>query len=207
MLSLITKYFTDLNAQQTHAFEQLEPLYREWNEKINVVSRKDIDNLYLHHVLHSLAIARVIQFKPGTQILDIGTGGGFPGIPLAILFPDTKFHLIDAIGKKITVVNEVSTALNLQNVTGEQIRVEQLKKTYDFIVSRAVTRFDKFRAIARKNIAPKQKNHLKNGIIYLKGGDFADELEGMGKKVTIYAISDFFEEPFFETKKIIHLPI
>lgn len=207
MVSLITKYFPDLSPSQLKAFEQIGPLYREWNDKINVISRQDIDNLYERHILHSLAIAKVIQFKPGTRILDVGTGGGFPGIPLAIVFPETQFHLIDSIGKKITVVNEVSSALQLRNVKGEQIRVEKVKNTYDFVISRAVTRFDKFRALTRKNISTKQINDLKNGILYLKGGDFAEELEGIENKATLFPITDFFTEAFFETKKVIHLPI
>ncbi|PKP11632.1 MAG: 16S rRNA (guanine(527)-N(7))-methyltransferase RsmG [Bacteroidetes bacterium HGW-Bacteroidetes-4] len=207
MFSLITRYFPNLSKKQLDAFEQLGTLYAAWNEKINVISRKDIENLYLHHILHSLAIAKIISFAPTSRILDVGTGGGFPGIPLAIMFPESQFHLIDAIGKKITVVNEVSQALKLTNVKGEQIRVEQLKKKYHFIVSRAVTRFDKFQAIARKNIDTKQFNDLKNGIIYLKGGDFQDEIAGMEKKLTLYNISDYFGETFFETKKVIHLVI
>jgi 16S rRNA (guanine527-N7)-methyltransferase len=151
-MHLIEKYFPNLNKSQINAFKQLGSLYTEWNEKINVISRKDIDKLYTHHVLHSLAIAKVIQFVPDTRILDVGTGGGFPGIPLAIMFPKTKFHLIDSIGKKITVVNGVAEALKLENVRGEQIRVESVKNKYDFIISRAVTRFDKFRTITIKNI-------------------------------------------------------
>jgi 16S rRNA (guanine527-N7)-methyltransferase len=206
-MQLIDKYFPELSTVQKNAFSQLGRLYQEWNEKINVISRKDIDNLYLHHVLHSLSIAKIIQFAPDTTILDVGTGGGFPGIPLAILFPEAKFHLIDSIGKKIIVVNEISQALGLTNVIGEQIRVEQIKTKYDFVVSRAVTRFDKFAAITRKNVSPKQNNSLKNGIIYLKGGDFADEIQGLEKLVTVYPISAYFVEPFFETKKIIHLPV
>jgi 16S rRNA (guanine527-N7)-methyltransferase len=157
--------------------------------------------------LHSLAIAKVIQFKPETKILDVGTGGGFPGIPLAILFPDTFFHLIDSIGKKIDVVNEVAKALDLKNVKAEQVRVEAVKEKYDFIVSRAVTRFDRFRAITRKNIHAKHNNELKNGILYLKGGDFLDEIKGVEQQVTLYNISDFFDDDYFETKKVMHMAI
>ena len=206
-MQLIQKYFPALTKNQIDAFNKLGNLYTEWNEKINVISRKDIDNLYLHHVLHSLAIIKVIEFKAGSQILDVGTGGGFPGIPLAIMFPDVQFHLIDAIGKKITVVNEVAEALQLTNVKGEHIRVEGVKKKYDFVISRAVTRFDKFRVITRKNIHSKHNNPINNGIIYLKGVDFADELEGVEKRTTIYNISDYFSEPFFETKKIVHMAV
>ncbi len=206
-MQLIKKYFPELNQKQIVAFEKLGSLYSEWNSQINVISRQDIENLYLHHVLHSLSIAKIIQFNAGTQILDVGTGGGFPGIPLAIIFPEVEFHLIDSIGKKITVVNEVAKAVGLNNVKGEQIRVESLKKRYDFIISRAVTRFDKFRIITRKNIHGKQNNSLKNGILYLKGGDFTDELKGIKKQISIYNICDFFNEPFFETKKIVHLAV
>lgn len=206
-MHLIKKYFPELSQNQVLAFERLENLYNEWNEKINVISRKDIDNLYLHHVLHSLAIAKVIQFKAESQILDVGTGGGFPGIPLAIMFPNVQFHLIDSIGKKITVVNEVARALGLSNVKGEHVRVESIKKQYDFVISRAVTRFDRFRIITRKNIHKKHNNKFKNGILYLKGGDFADEIKGVEKLTTIYNISDFFNESFFETKKVVHLSV
>ena len=206
-MHLINKYFPELNKNQISTFEKLGALYHEWNEKINVISRKDIDNLYLHHVLHSLAIVKVIKFKAGSRVLDVGTGGGFPGIPLAIMFPEVQFHLIDSIGKKITVVNEVANALQLSNVKGEHIRVESLKKQYDFVISRAVTRFDRFRVISRKNINSKHNNQINNGILYLKGGDFADELKGVEKKTTIYNISDFFNEPFFETKKVIHMSL
>ena len=206
-MHLINKYFPELNKNQISTFEKLGALYHEWNEKINVISRKDIDNLYLHHVLHSLAIVKVIKFKAGSRVLDVGTGGGFPGIPLAIMFPEVQFHLIDSIGKKITVVNEVANILQLSNVKGEHIRVESLKKQYDFVISRAVTRFDRFRVISRKNINSKHNNQINNGILYLKGGDFADELKGVEKKTTIYNISDFFNEPFFETKKVIHMSL
>lgn len=206
-MQLIQKYFPDLNQDQVKLFGSLGELYSEWNEKINVISRKDIEHLYLHHVLHSLAIAKVIKFKPATSILDVGTGGGFPGIPLAIMFPEVNFHLIDSIGKKIAVVNEVSTALNLTNVIGEQIRVENIKTKYDFVVSRAVTKFDRFRAITRKHIHAKHNNDLKNGILYLKGGDFTDELKGVENRTTLYNIQDFFDDPFFETKKVVHMAI
>ncbi len=206
-MQLIQKYFPELTSEQVKSFSLLGNLYQEWNEKINVVSRKDVEQIYLHHVLHSLAIAKVIQFKPGTQILDVGTGGGFPGIPLAILFPEVKFHLIDSIGKKITVVNGVAHSLKLDNINGEQIRVESLKKRYDFVISRAVTRFDTFRKITRKNIHTNHQNELKNGILYLKGGDFQDELAGVENRTTLYSISSFFEEPFFETKKVVHMAI
>jgi len=205
MTALIHTYFPAITPVQSDRFLQLGALYQEWNEKINVISRKDMGHLYEHHILHSLSIAKIIEFTPGTTILDVGTGGGFPGIPLAILFPECRFHLIDSIGKKITVVNEISNALGLTNVKAEQVRVEQVKDRYDFVISRAVTRFDAFRKLTRKNIHSKQHNTLTNGILYLKGGEFADELMGIEKQITIYAISDFFHEPFFETKKIIHL--
>jgi 16S rRNA (guanine527-N7)-methyltransferase len=206
-MQLIQKYFPDLDQNQVKLFALLGELYEDWNEKINVISRKDIEHLYLHHVLHSLAIAKVIKFNPNTQILDVGTGGGFPGIPLAIMFPEANFHLIDSIGKKIAVVNEVTTALKLTNVVGEQIRVENIKTKYDFVVSRAVTKFDRFRAITRKHIHAKHNNTLKNGILYLKGGDFADELKGVENRTTLYNIQDFFDDPFFETKKVVHTAI
>ncbi len=200
----ITKYFPDLSESQIKQFAMLGDLYKEWNTKINVISRKDIDNIYEHHILHSLAIAKVIEFKRGTKLLDVGTGGGLPGIPLAILFPKCNFHLIDAIGKKITVVNEISKAIGLSNVYGEHVRVEKLKTQYDFIISRAVTQFDKFWKICHKNISKKSINTLENGIIYLKGGDFEDELIDIKNRITITPISNYFTEPFFETKKVIH---
>ncbi len=203
-MELINKYFPNLTDRQMKQFAMLGDLYKEWNAKINVISRKDIDNIYEHHILHSLAIAKVIEFKSGTKLLDVGTGGGFPGIPLAILFPNCRFHLIDAIGKKITVVNEVSKAVGLSNVYGEHIRVEKLKTQYDFIISRAVTQFDKFWKICHKNISKKNQNAFDNGIIYLKGGNFDEELIDIKKKVQIFPISNYFTEPFFETKKVIH---
>ncbi|MCK5823298.1 MAG: 16S rRNA (guanine(527)-N(7))-methyltransferase RsmG [Bacteroidales bacterium] len=200
----ILKYFPDLTETQIEQFSQLKKLYSFWNEQINVVSRKDIDAIYEHHVLHSLAIAKVIRFKKGTSILDVGTGGGFPGIPLAILFPETNFFLIDSTGKKIKVVKEITEKLNLNNVNSEQIRVEKIKKKYDFIVSRAVTKFPQFLALVKKNIHGNDKNPLPNGILYLKGGDFTEEIKTFKKSVSIYNISDFFEEEFFETKKILY---
>lgn len=206
-MQVITRYFPELTKEQIFLFEEMVPLYIEWNRKINVISRKDVENLAVHHILHSLSIAKIISFSPNTNVLDVGTGGGFPGIPLAVLFPEVHFHLIDAIAKKITVVSEISQSLGLKNVSAQQIRVEQVKETFDFVVSRAVTRFDSFRQLVGKNIHHQQKNKLPNGIIYLKGGEFDDEIEQVKHKITLTQISHFFEEPFFETKKIIHLPV
>ncbi len=200
----ILKYFTDLTEKQIEQFSKLKELYSFWNNQINVISRKDIDAIYEHHVLHSLAIAKIINFKKDTSILDVGTGGGFPGIPLAILYPETHFFLIDSIGKKIKVVKEITKELKLNNVNSEQIRVENIKKKYDFIVSRAVTNFPKFVALVKKNIHGYDKNSLPNGILYLKGGDFTDEIKSIKKSVSVYNISNLFEEEFFETKKIIY---
>ncbi|WP_430971774.1 16S rRNA (guanine(527)-N(7))-methyltransferase RsmG [Sunxiuqinia rutila] len=204
-MEIITKYFPDLTSHQLEQLSQLGDLYREWNEKINVVSRKDIDHLYERHVLHSLAIAKYIRFEPGTSIMDVGTGGGFPGIPLAILFPETNFFLVDSIAKKIKVVEGVSQSLGLTNVRAEQNRAEKVPGQFDFVVSRAVTAFPKFVSLVRKKISKVQHNSLANGILYLKGGDFDDELEAFRKKVSVYPLSDQFEEEFFETKKLIHL--
>ncbi len=205
-MQIIQKYFPNLNERQLQLFGQLEPLYAEWNAQINVISRKDFAEFYERHVLHSLAIARFIRFSPGTKILDVGTGGGFPGIPLAIFFPEVQFHMVDSIGKKIKVVNHVIQSLGLTNATAEQIRAEEIKEKYDFVVSRAVTRLPEFVPWVRKNISGKQQNAIPNGIIYLKGGDLTGELKPFRKQVFVQEISDYFKEEFFKTKKIVHLP-
>ncbi len=206
-MDIIEKYFTGLSEKQIGQFNQLEGLYREWNEKINVVSRKDIDALSVHHVLHSLAIAKVISFRAGTKVLDVGTGGGFPGIPLAIMFPEVDFFLVDSIGKKIKVVEGVAEALGLKNVTAKQLRVETMKEKFDFIVSRAVTAFPAFVALTRNRIRENNFNDLPNGILYLKGGDFEEEIKNFKDKISVYNIPEFFEEEFFETKKLIYMKI
>jgi 16S rRNA (guanine527-N7)-methyltransferase len=203
-MDIILKYFKNLTENQIEQFSKLQELYQDWNLKINVVSRKDIDELFLRHVLHSLGIAKVIQFKPGSKVMDVGTGGGFPGIPLAILFPETQFHLVDSIGKKIKVVNEVTEGLGLENVKTTHGRVEEVKDTYDFIVSRAVAQMETFVGWTKGKIAKKQNHELKNGILYLKGGDLTEELEKY-TSATIYDLPDYFEEDFFETKKLVHL--
>lgn len=205
-MELLLKYFPDLTEDQIEKFTKLEALYQDWNLKINVVSRKDIDELYLRHVLHSLAIAKVIQFKPNTKIMDVGTGGGFPGIPLAILYPECSFHLVDSINKKLNVVREVVEGLGLENVKTTHSRVEEIHDTYDFIVSRAVAAMPTFVHWVKGKVAKKQNHELKNGIVYLKGGDLAEELQDY-PKATIYNISDFYSEDFFETKKVVHLPL
>ncbi len=205
--SVIFHYFPDLSEKQKKQFELLGLLYKEWNDKINVVSRKDIENIYTNHVLHSLGIAKVISFKPGTEVLDVGTGGGFPGIPLAILFPDTQFHLVDSIGKKITVVKEIAAALDLKNVKAEQIRAEQLKHKYDFIVSRAVTRMKEFYGWVSNMAKADSKNSLDNGILYLKGGDLDEEMNELKHPYSIYNLSDYFKEEFFETKHVVFVPL
>lgn len=204
-IELIQKYFPNLCASQLHQFRQLGQLYKEWNHRINVISRKDIDELYERHVLHSLAIARVIRFKAGTKILDVGTGGGFPGIPLAIFFPEAQFHLVDSIGKKIKVVNEVAAALKLTNVTAEQKRAEELKHQYDFIVSRAVTTLPVFLNWIKGKIRKESFNELPNGVLYLKGGDINEEINGIEKRVKIFQLSEYFKEDFFETKKVAYV--
>lgn len=202
----ISNYFKGLTEKQLQQFSRLEALYKHWNSLINVISRKDIDELYLRHVLHSLGIAKVQHFKPNTHILDVGTGGGFPGIPLAIMFPETKFYLADSIGKKIKVVQEVVNALGLKNVKAEHIRAEKVKGEFDFIVSRAVTNMDDFVKWTRKKVAKKQYHELKNGILYLKGGDLTEELANFSK-ATIYNLSDYYTEDFFESKKVVHIPL
>jgi len=202
----ILKQFPDLSDYQIFQFQKMEFLYKDWNAKINVISRKDIDELYTRHVLHSLGIARIIKFRPGSKIMDVGTGGGFPGIPLAILFPEVDFYLIDVIAKKIKVVNEVVASLGLKNVKAEQIRAELVKQEFDFIVSRAVTNMPDFVSWVDGKIAKKQNHELDNGILYLKGGDLTEELKDF-PKATKYNLSDFFTNEFFETKKVVHLPL
>lgn len=203
---LILSYFPNLTEKQIEQFDRLEELYQEWNSKINVISRKDMDQFYVHHVLHSLGIAKVMGFQPGTKILDIGTGGGFPGIPLAILFPDTHFHLVDSIGKKITVVKEVAKALKLSNVEAQQARAESLVRKYDFVISRAVTRMINFFPWVKGKIKREDFNEFQNGILYLKGGDVDEEMEELDKSYVTYHLSDYFKEDFFETKKVVYMP-
>ena len=205
--ALISHYFPQLTERQKNQFAQLGNLYREWNDKINVISRKDVDNLYVNHVLHSLGIAKVMEFKSGASVLDVGTGGGFPGIPLAILFPETKFHLVDSIGKKITVVNAVAEAVGLTNVKAEQIRAEQLKAKYDFVVSRAVTRMKEFYGWVNNKVKSESVHTLDNGILYLKGGDLDEEMNELKKRYSMYDLTDYFKEDFFETKKVVYLPV
>ncbi len=202
----IVKYFPNLTEDQVSKFRELEVLYKDWNAKINVISRKDIDELYEKHVLHSLGIAKIQEFKPGSKIMDVGTGGGFPGIPLAILYPEVDFYLIDVIAKKIRVVNEVATALGLQNVKAEQMRAENVKGEFDFIVSRAVTNMPDFVQWVKDKVKKKQNHELKNGILYLKGGDLTEELQDF-PKATQYDLADYFKTEFFETKKVVHLPL
>ena len=205
-MEFILNYFPDLTDVQINQFQQLEALYQDWNSKINVISRKDIDELYVKHVLHSLAIAKIQKFEPGTYVLDVGTGGGFPGIPLAILFPETRFYLIDVILKKINVVKAVAEVLELKNVKAEQMRAENVKGDFDFIVSRAVTNMPDFVSWIKDKIKKQQKHELKNGILYLKGGDLTEELAAF-PNAKEYNIAEFFEGEFFETKKVVHLPL
>lgn len=205
-ITLLLQYFPELTTKQQEQFAQLGELYADWNAKINVISRKDIDTLYERHILHSLGIAKIITFKAGTKVLDVGTGGGFPGIPLAILFPETDFHLVDAIGKKIKVVQAVAEALALTNVTAAHQRAEKVQGEFDFIVSRAVTKMPDFVKWVRKKIVKKSLHPIKNGILYLKGGDLTEELQDF-PNATEYLLADYFETPFFETKKVVHLPL
>ena len=206
-MQIIDKYFPNLSQRQKEQFQNLDTLYREWNAKINVISRKDIDNLYEHHVLHSMAIAKIVRFKPGTSILDFGTGGGFPGIPLAILFPECRFHLIDGTGKKVNVAAEVAKAIGLDNVEAVHRRGEEEKGKFDFIVSRAVMPMPDLVKIVRKNISTKQQNSIANGIIVLKGGDLTAELKPYHKIVEVTPISRFFDEEWFKEKDVIYLPM
>ena len=206
-MEIINKYFPNITEEQRQRFAALDALYRDWNSKINVISRKDIDNLYEHHILHSLGIAQIINFKPGTQVMDLGTGGGFPGIPLAIMFPEVHFHLVDSIGKKILVCDEVRTALGLTNVTTEWTRAENLKEKYDFVVSRAVMPLTDLVKLVRKNIAKESHNAMPNGLICLKGGELENEVMPMKAHTLITSLSDYFEEEFFETKKVVYVSL
>jgi 16S rRNA (guanine527-N7)-methyltransferase len=206
-VQIIRKYFPEITPLQVSQFEKMGLLYHEWNEKINVISRKDIDSLYEKHILHSLGIAKVCSFKSGTEILDVGTGGGFPGIPLAVLFPDCQFTLVDSIGKKIKVVEEVAKGLELTNVNALNSRVEQVDLKVDFVLSRAVTRFATFHGWVKNKFLKGSFNPLNNGILYLKGGDLEEEMKEYGKKYRVFELSNFFEESFFETKKVVYVPI
>ncbi|EGJ71496.1 Ribosomal RNA small subunit methyltransferase G [Bacteroides coprosuis DSM 18011] len=206
-MELILKYFPNLTEEQKKQFAALYDLYIDWNSKINVISRKDIENLYPHHVLHSLGIARVINFKPGTHVMDLGTGGGFPGIPLAILFPETKFHLVDSIRKKVRVAQEVATAIGLKNVTFKHARAQEEKQEFDFVVSRAVMPLQDLVDIIRKNISKNQQNALPNGLICLKGGELEKETMPVKNRTTIWDLKDEFEEEFFETKKVVYVAL
>lgn len=205
--TLITKYFPTLSERQKEQFAALYPLYAEWNANINVISRKDIDGLYLRHVLHSLAIAKFIQFKAGERVMDVGTGGGFPGIPLAILFPETDFFLIDSIGKKVKVVNEVAKAIGLENIHATHARAEEMQGKYHFVVSRAVAQLKDFYPWVRNKFEKTSLNAISNGIIYLKGGDLSEEISASGLKVETYPINHYFDDPFFDTKHIVYIPI
>lgn len=206
-MDIILKYFPDLTDTQKEQFAALYDLYTDWNCKINVISRKDITNLYEHHVLHSLGIAKVIQFKPGTSVMDLGTGGGFPGIPLAILFPDTKFHLVDSIGKKVRVATEIANTIGLKNVTTRHCRAEEEKQLFDFVVSRAVMPLTDLLKIIRKNISSEQHNALPNGLICLKGGELDREVMPVKHQTIVTDLKDFFSEEFFETKKVVYVTV
>ena len=204
---LLLKYFPALTGRQISQFNQLPQLYNFWNSQINVISRKDIDLLFERHVLHSLGIAKVISFLPGEKILDVGTGGGFPGIPLAILFPETSFYLVDSIGKKIKVVNEVARDLNLKNVLASHNRAEDINEQFDFVVSRAVTQLKDFYPWIKDKFNKQSKNSLLNGILYLKGGDLTQEIADSGLSVQQYYLKNYFEEAFFETKQVVYMPV
>jgi 16S rRNA (guanine527-N7)-methyltransferase len=206
-MELINKYFPDITADQRDKFAEMDELYQFWNARVNVISRQDIDTLYERHILHSLGIAKVQSFKAGTNILDVGTGGGFPGVPLAILFPDARFHLVDSIGKKIRVVQEVVNGLKLSNVIAEQVRAEKLDDSYEFVISRAVTRLTPFVGWVKKNINRNSFHERRNGILYLKGGELSDELTELKMKTEVYELSAYFEEEFFETKKVVYVPL
>ena len=206
-MELILKYFPDLTEEQKRQFAALYDLYTDWNSKINVISRKDIENLYEHHVLHSLGIAKVVRFTPGTKIMDLGTGGVFPGIPLAIPFPEVQFHLVDSIGKKVRVATEIADSIGLKNVTTRHARAEEEKQLFDFVVSRAVMPLTDLLKIIRKNISPKQQNALPNGLICLKGGELEKEAMPVKNKTTMWDLKEFFEEEFFETKKAVYVTV
>ena len=206
-MELITRYFPELDEAQRHRFEALGALYADWNAKINVISRRDIDNLYIHHVLHSLSIERMIRFRPGSAVMDVGTGGGFPGIPLAILFPEVKFHLVDSVGKKIRVAQAVADALELRNVTTCHERVEDERGQFDFVVSRAVMPLRNLAAVVKKNIREEQQNALPNGLICLKGGELQHEVAPFRKQAVRLDIDAYFREPYFKTKQIVYIPL
>ena len=206
-MEIILKYFPSLSEKQKEQFAALFDLYADWNSKINVISRKDIDNLYIHHVLHSLGIAKMINFRPGTTVMDFGCGGGFPGVPLAILFPEAKFHLVDSIGKKVRVAREISEAIGLENITFAHSRGEDVKEKFNFVVSRAVMPLSDLMRICRKNVDKDQKNALPNGIICLKGGELQEELRPFRNCVDTINLHDHFEEEFFKTKKVIYVPV
>ncbi|MDD2798737.1 MAG: 16S rRNA (guanine(527)-N(7))-methyltransferase RsmG [Bacteroidales bacterium] len=205
-MKTILKYFPNITDKQKEQFAALYDLYTDWNSKINLISRKDIENLYTHHVLHSLGIAKLITFRPGTQIMDLGTGGGFPGIPLAILFPEVQFHLVDKIGKKVMVASEVAKSIGLENVTFRHAGAEEVKQQFDFVVSRAVMPLDDLVRIIKKNIQKQQNNSLPNGLICLKGGELRHEIMPFKNKAMAVDLKDYFKEEYFETKKIVYLP-